>query len=209
MKRIVPSVFVFLSILLIYYLPAVAICEGDLNCDGVVDGSDLAEFAGDYGYPGCPIKTVKYIICWGLLSTQGRWCDNEDGTVTDMTTGLVWLKNANWVGEKVWMDMDRYDDAQAYTGVLQDGLAGLNDKSVAGEWRLPTKVELVGITQGHEAILSSRPIWFTGVQSGNYWSSTTNHIAIEYAWHVNMESGDVYYTWKRYSNYMWPVRGSR
>ena len=28
-------------------------CEGDLNCSGVVDGSDLAVFASSYGTTGC------------------------------------------------------------------------------------------------------------------------------------------------------------
>lgn len=28
-------------------------CEGDINCDGVTDGSGLALFAADYGTTGC------------------------------------------------------------------------------------------------------------------------------------------------------------
>jgi hypothetical protein len=30
-----------------------AACEGDLNCDGVTDGTDLATFAADFGATGC------------------------------------------------------------------------------------------------------------------------------------------------------------
>ena len=30
-----------------------AACEGDVNCSGGVDGSDLAAFAADYGTAGC------------------------------------------------------------------------------------------------------------------------------------------------------------
>ncbi|MBW1813845.1 MAG: hypothetical protein JRJ39_09275 [Deltaproteobacteria bacterium] len=40
--------------------------------------------------------------CKGTQSTGGRWCDNGDGTVTDMTTCLVWLKYANWGGTRMW-----------------------------------------------------------------------------------------------------------
>jgi hypothetical protein len=30
-----------------------SICEGDLNCNGNIDGSDLAMFAAAYGTTGC------------------------------------------------------------------------------------------------------------------------------------------------------------
>ncbi|QEM67302.1 hypothetical protein FO488_03460 [Geobacter sp. FeAm09] len=40
------------------------------------------------------VVTAAY-SCSGTLSPLGRWCDNGDGTVRDMTTGLLWLKNAN------------------------------------------------------------------------------------------------------------------
>jgi hypothetical protein len=40
--------------------------------------------------------------CSGTLSSGGRWCDNGNGTVTDMTTGLIWLKNATCGGMKTW-----------------------------------------------------------------------------------------------------------
>ena len=32
----------------------------------------------------------------GLAWPNPRFTDNEDGTVTDNLTGLIWLKNANW-----------------------------------------------------------------------------------------------------------------
>ena len=37
------------------------------------------------------------ITCKGTL-VGTRWCDNGDATVTDMTTGLVWLKYTDWEG---------------------------------------------------------------------------------------------------------------
>ena len=46
----------------------------------------------------------RCITCDGVLSDEGRWCDNEDGTVTDMTTGLVWLQNAGCMGSMSWFD---------------------------------------------------------------------------------------------------------
>ena len=79
-------------------------CPGDLDGNGVVDGDDLAEFASDYGSADCPVKTVKYIICEGNLSSGGRWCDNADGTVTDMTTGLGRRKDAK-LGRREILEM--------------------------------------------------------------------------------------------------------
>ncbi|MEM7336785.1 MAG: hypothetical protein AAF490_32230 [Chloroflexota bacterium] len=36
---------------------------------------------------------------------MSRWHDNSNGAVTDMTTNLVWLKNANWGGlQIIWSD---------------------------------------------------------------------------------------------------------
>ena len=33
-----------------------------------------------------------------------RFTDNNDGTVTDTLTGLVWLKNASCGGQKTWIN---------------------------------------------------------------------------------------------------------
>jgi hypothetical protein len=190
-------------------------CRGDLDGNGVIDGTDLAEFAGDYGSTECPDKTIKYIICEGLLSSGGRWCDNADGTVTDMTTGLVWLKNASWGGLKAWRCedgaycVDPYDDAHTRAGILKDGMAGagLSDGSLEGDWRLPTRSELVRIIQGAEAVDAYTPHWFTGVQAGSYWSSTTYAYYTEVAWGVAMDVSLVIYHLKAGPYYVWPVRG--
>ena len=67
--------------------------------------------------------------CEGTRSAGGRWCDNGDGTVTDMTTCLVWLKYASWGGAKPWRsgetdcsspDYVCYDDARYRVSILKD-----------------------------------------------------------------------------------------
>ena len=93
-----------------------------------------------------------------------------------MTTGLVWLKDAGWGGMKPWANCSTWDDAHTRAGILYAGMtgAGLSDGSVEGDWRLPTKSELVGITVGDEYIRSSKMYFFTNVQTDDdYWSSTT------------------------------------
>ncbi len=68
------------------------------------------------------------ITCKGTL-VGIRWCDNGDSTVTDMTTGLVWLKYADWGGKKPWRSdtSGDHDDADTRAGILQDGVVVLSD----------------------------------------------------------------------------------
>jgi|GEM_PF-2101421 len=46
-----------------------------------------------------------------------------------------------------------------------------------------------------------------GVQSDNYWSSTTNADNTDNAWNVNLNNGNVNNDDKTNTNYVWPVRG--
>lgn len=46
-----------------------------------------------------------------------------------------------------------------------------------------------------------------GVQSDNYWSSTTNADNTDNAWNVNLNNGNVNNDNKTNTNYVWPVRG--
>ena len=160
----------------------------------------------------------RCITCEGTLSAGGRWCDNGDGTVKDITTGLVWLRNADWGGKKPWRNSSTdcssptytcYDDAHTRAGLLEAGSANANlsDDSVVGDWRLPTKSELEGIVKGNEYVRSLNMRMFTGVQPDAYWSSTTYVANTAYAWYVYLYNGSVYHVHKAYYGYyVWPVR---
>jgi hypothetical protein len=135
-----------------------------------------------------------------------------------MTTGLVWLKDASWGGDKTWRCeasyswcSDDFDDLHTRAGILRDGMAGagLSDGSLEGDWRLPTKSELVRIVQGAEAVSAQTPYWFIGVQPSDYWSSTTyaNDALPGYAWTVNMVYSDLNFYHKLIYFHVWPVRG--
>jgi microcystin-dependent protein len=85
-------------ILLFFNLSVMAICEGDLNCDGNTDGADLSIFAEDFGVTGCStacqVRMKGEIIMWGgEMDVTGkypivndtvdeRWhiCDGTDDT---------------------------------------------------------------------------------------------------------------------------------
>jgi len=50
---------------------------------------------------------------------------------------------------------------------------------------------------------------FINVQSGNYWSSTSNHEIPHYFWYVYVDTGFVLCTDKSITDYVWPVRGGK
>ena len=183
--------------------------SGDATAADIASGKkawvDGSEVSGEL-HGGC--------TCNGTLYAN-RWCDNEDGTVTDLTTCLVWLKKADWGGLRKWRcsdsDTDSYDDAHARAGLLYAGASGtdLSDSSVEGDWRLPTKTELEGLANGTEAVRSGDMQAFTGVQAHNYWSSTTSADFTNLAWVVYMGNGVVGHAPKNFSYYVWPVRAGQ
>ena len=137
-------------------------------------------------------------IPWPAL----RFTDNEDGTVTDNLTGLIWLTNADCFGQKPWTL------ALSAAKELASGSCDLTDGSRAGDWRLPNVKELQSLIDFGE-IFPALPIDhpFTNVQSHYYWSSTTYVGNTLYAWTVYMYDGFVNYHSKANYYYVWPVRG--
>ncbi len=148
--------------------------------------------------------------CSGTLNGT-RWCDNGNGTVTDMTTGLVWLQKADWGGLKAWDVSSGNDDAHTRAGILAAGTAGanLNDGSVEGDWRLPTKTELFALANGTKPVRSSTMRAFTSVQPSYYWSSTSDAGFATLAWGVSLNFGSVAADFKASASYVWPVRGGQ
>jgi hypothetical protein len=157
--------------------------------------------------------TEKCITCEGTL-TGTRWCDQGNGTVKDMTTGLVWLKDASWGGRYAFWVITFYGtNAHDRAAQVKNGTPiTLTDGSVEGDWRLPTKEELYGLANGTEAVRCSNfpgscnVYGFTGVQSYYYWSSTTYATDSGFAWDVGMRFGSVDSTVKAFEYHVWPVR---
>jgi hypothetical protein len=147
----------------------------------------------------------------GVPLPTPRFTDNEDGTVQDNLTGLIWLKNAQCVVGQAWLD------ALNTANTLASGNCGLTDGSVAGDWRLPNVRELQSLIDFnhplHAAIPAGSP--FINVLATRYWSSTTppppNDI---YAWTVDFGMGGTALVDKPSSNtfvgpHLWPVRGPK
>ncbi len=128
----------------------------------------------------------------GVSWPSPRFTDNGDGTVTDNLTNLTWLKDANCYGAKAWID------ALTDASNLGHGSCSLSDSSF-DVWRLPTIKELeslihLGVSDpavpsitGTGKASASDP--FDSLQSGEYWSSTTDTSQTSSALAVNMQWG--------------------
>jgi hypothetical protein len=139
----------------------------------------------------------------GVAWPNPRFTDNNDGTVTDNLTNLVWLKNANCDGTRNWTT------ALADANGLANGQCGLTDGSVAGDWWLPNIRQLQSLVdygQNGPALPSGHP--FTGVQSSYYWSSTTYAGFTDFAWYVDMTSAACS-AFKTNTYHVWPVRAGQ
>ena len=163
---------------------------------------------GDCGVPktgqtGCWDASGTPIACAGTgqdgeyragISVDPRFTDNGDGTVKDNLTGLIWLENANCFGLRNWTN------ALTDANTLSGGSCGLIDGSVAGDWRLPNLRELQSLIDYQNyfpALPTGHP--FSGVQSNNYWSSTTFVNVPFYAGNVHLLYGNVYDHLKTYT----------
>src|SRR5215510_594639 len=120
----------------------------------------------------------------GVPFPTPRFSDKGNGTVTDNLTNLIWLKNANCFGGQTWANALTAANNLHDTGTpsTTDDY-GLSDGSVAGAWRLPNVKELqslidFGFFNPALSNAAGTAKWtegdaFSGVQSSDYWSSTT------------------------------------
>jgi hypothetical protein len=168
---------------------------------GVADGPAPVAKTGQTEYYGCHDDGI---LKKGVKWPDPRFTDNQDGTVTDNLTGLIWLKNANrFNGSMLW------SEALNACNNLQDDNVNLTDGSVPGDWRLPNIKELSSLIdygQSNRVLPQGHP--FTRVVGNCYCSSTSSAYRSDYVWGVHIAFGWVYAHNKGYDMWwVWPVRG--
>ena len=178
-------------------------------------------FAGDINLPKTG-QTICYDVDGAVIDCAGtgqdgdiqagvewpspRFTDNNDGTVTDNLTGLMWLKDAYCFGTKQWQyALDEVANFNANLSIYNcnDYTANYDD------WRLPNILELESLLNAEK---STPATWlntqgFNNVQARNYFSATTSALDNSLAWGVDMEEG--YMQWLNKSGFsygVWPVR---
>lgn len=131
------KIFILLNILLLTTLSATDQLTYPIVDTGVTDFYSDSRVI-DSPNPGEPF--------WGqdaqFQSNQASYQNNGDGTVTDLVTGLTWIKD---MGEKM-----SYHDALEYAESLK--FAGFND------WRVPTIKELYSLINFSGRVMGERAI---------------------------------------------------
>jgi hypothetical protein len=153
-----------------------------------------------------------------LHGVDDRFTDMGNGTILDNDSGLIWLKDASCdtlphteYGRADW------ENANVAAAALNNGECGLDDGSVEGDWRLPTKAEweaFMSTVYKNPALVNtvgdaqwSEGDAFDGVQFDVYfyWSSTEYEDS-GYAWCAKMRDGSMTWTFDPLTYYVWPVR---
>jgi len=137
---------------------------------------DQRAFVSQTGVTDCYDNTGSLTDCagtgqdgeyqMGIAPPPSRFVDNDDGTVTDTLTQLIWLQ---------WQTCDKlsgtYDEALTGANTLQNGDCGLTDGSSPGDWRMPNLYELLSVLGGisPDSLMEPLPAPFELGESGGIW----------------------------------------
>lgn len=108
-------------------------------------------------------------------STTDTWFDSDNGTVTDVATGLVWQQQPHIVG---------LDYSMAITYCQTLNLASKSD------WRLPQIKELTSMIDHRKSSSAHDSAFGVGTQI-NFWSATPQSNDSTRAWQVDFALGQV------------------
>jgi hypothetical protein len=128
---------------------------------------------------------------------------NGDGTVTNQTTGLMWMKCA------AGLSGDDCLEGSASTYTQQEAIDYCDSLDFAGhdDWRLPEIHEFVSIVDYTKINLAIDATTFPATPNLNFWSSPSYAFKVSYAWYVAFLDGGVFNSGKSSPLYVRYVRG--
>ena len=146
----------------------------------------------------------------GVTVKRKRFRENGDGTFTDRLTGITWLGIRECLVNRDWFGALEYaNDLSARS----DLCPGLNDGSVAGDWKVPNVKELFSLVDISEdtALFSGNPVappTFPDAPPGsNYWTSSSFRPQPEVlGWAVDANFGRPFNYAKENIGGVWPMR---
>lgn len=151
-----------------------------------------------YGFDdSSPKSNSRYVLAVRGEQRQNQFVDNQDGTITDTSTGLIWQKNTA-PGTYTWAQ------ALSYCENLVLPAGGYSD------WRLPTIKELDSIVDLSRYNPAINTTFFPDTRASYYWSSTTYVLNTAGAWAMDFNLGhNIYGNYKSTPSYVRAVRGGR
>jgi len=140
-----------------------------------------------------PLRAVLWLLSFLMLCSPAlaakTYSDNGDGTVTDPTTGLTWMRCAigqTWDGAAETCtgtaSTHTWNQANALTGTVN--FAGQSD------WRLPTIRELTTIVDVSIYLPTIDRKAFPNTPASGFWSASALASDSSYAWNVNFYFGN-------------------
>jgi hypothetical protein len=138
---------------------------GQMDCsdaDGMEIVCSSADYPGQDGFyqAGCHMA--------------GRFVDNEDGTVTDNCTGLMWQKDPA-PGAHTWQQALQYCEGLNFAGYK--------------DWRLPNARELQSIVDYGRRLPSIDPVFGADTPKMSYWTSSSQTGQPQGAWTLELGLG--------------------
>ncbi len=177
-----------------YYLLPVRNSTSGNPYDLPKTGQTTSYASGDDGY-----------IQAGIEWPSPRFTDNNDGTMTDNLTGLMWLKDGGCFKNGWNYTLSSIADFNSNPGG-HNCLAYTRNYS---DWRLPNVKELESLINYGVADMAG---WlnsegFMNVQYSSYWTSTTYQKNAAKAWMLDIRKINKLSKAKRAAYYAWLVRG--
>ncbi len=133
---------------------------------------------------------------------DSRFTDNNDGTISDNGTGLMWQKC------QLGLSGSNCSTGSATTHNWQQALDEAQNNTVAGysDWRLPNHKELLGIVEQRCYNPSINTNYFSNTTSYTFWSASPRAGYASSAWVVYFGYGNSGYSYRYSSHYVRLVR---
>ena len=132
------------------------------------------------------VLLLSIILSHNLSAEQTRFIDNNDGTITDTKTGLIWLKNANFAGGKI--------DGYSQENIIKK----LNTSTKYNKWRIPNETDFFNLLNEmppNKRISTLREYGFQNVQLSYYQFFAFNHYSIESNSKLEIPMSNTGYFW--------------
>ncbi len=136
-----------------------------------------------------PMTATAEQLChsyWPKASTPiNRFVNNDDGTITDKVTNLVWKRCSEGLSGSVC------DQGTPAIFTWQEALKVAADSSFAGkkDWRLPDIKELSSIVERQCTMPAINAIVFPATPTMSFWSSSPYEANPAFAWNVYFPYG--------------------